>query len=73
MNIASAMNSLQPVVDTRPWWKKKTNWGIALFILGKLMYAIPVTAPYAPFVDAVGTALAGYGIADRAGKPNKGE
>jgi len=72
MNIMGAMNQ-PPSPATRPWWKKKTNWGLGLYVLGKLLYAIPATRPFAPAVEALGAALTGYGIADRAGKPNEGE
>ena len=54
--------------DTRPFWKKKTNWGLLLYAIGETMVFFPVTAPFSPIAKVVGTILAGYGIADRAGK-----
>ena len=54
--------------DIRHAWKKKTNWGLALYALGQILSIIPVTAPYAPPVITIGSILAGYGIADRVAK-----
>ena len=51
--------------DKRKWWKKKTNWGIILFVVSKFLYVTPVTLPFAPAVETAGMALAGYGIAKR--------
>lgn len=50
---------------TRPWWRKKTTIGVGLVALSKLLVVFPATAPFAPFTEAVGMALAGYGIYDR--------
>lgn len=59
----------------RPWYRRKTNWGIALFVLPKLLALYPPAAVAAPIVltivEIIGAGLAGYGIADRAGKTNE--
>ena len=59
----------------RKWYKRKTNWGIAMFVLPKLLALYPPTAVAAPIVMSIieiaGAALATYGIADRAGKANE--
>jgi len=52
----------------RPWWKKKTNWGLILYAVGEGMIYFPVTMPFAPIVKVAGTLLAGYGVADRVTK-----
>ena len=57
--------SKMPKNDERPWWKKKTNWGLFLIAAGKTMAFFPATMPFAPIVDGVGMILAGYGVADR--------
>ena len=57
-----------PTKNERAWWKKKTNWGLFLIGAGKTMTYFPVTMPFAPIAETLGMILAGYGIADRAGK-----
>lgn len=52
----------------RAWYWKKTNWGLFLLAAGKTMTYFPVTMPFAPIIETVGTLLAGYGIADRVSK-----
>jgi hypothetical protein len=63
--------------DTRPWWRKKTNIGLALIGIGGSVKAVSYfqTEPARLALDALsvtlvtlGNALAGYGIADRVGK-----
>jgi len=54
--------------EKRPWWKKKTNWGLILYVTGQVLSAIPITAPFAAPLLTVGTVLAGYGIANRVSK-----
>ena len=67
--------------DTRPWYKKKTNWGLVLLGIGGTLAAIPA-APVIATIGSVsitttvvstgltyiGTIMGGYGIADRVSK-----
>ena len=65
-------------VDTRPWWKKRTNIGGIIFTVGSTMaffsgepviggITIPITA-IGFILTQVGGALAGYGWGFRQGK-----
>ena len=54
--------------DTRPFWKKKTHWGLLLIAIGKTMTYFPVTAPFSPIIEAAGMIFAGYGLGDRISK-----
>ena len=72
--------------DTRKWWKKKTNIGIIVAGIGGIIAAgpaaavittigtIPITfGVVAETLKLVGGLLAGYGIADRAGRNRSAE
>ena len=58
--------------DKRPWWKKKTNWGLIIYGIGEgaalCGTVLPVVVPAAPILKAIGGILAGFGIADRVTK-----
>ena len=63
--------------DARPWWKKKTNIGLALIGIGGGMKAVSYfqTEPARLALGVLsetfvilGNAIAGYGIADRVTK-----
>ena len=64
--------SYDPTNDTRPWWRKKTNWGLGLYVIGEGISKLPVSNPWLTFTGWVlitgGTFLAGYGISDRISK-----
>ena len=57
--------------DFRPWWKKKTNWGGIIVVIGGIVAAgltaagRPGLALIAEAAVAAGAGLLGYGIADR--------
>ena len=67
--------------DMRPWWRKKTNWGLLTLGAAGTLAAVPgapvlftigavgvTTTVLATALQTVGTILAGYGIADRVTK-----
>jgi len=66
--------------DTRPWYKKKTNWGLVLLGIGGTLAAIPAapviavgsvvinTTVVSTALTYIGTIMGGYGIADRVSK-----
>ena len=59
---------------SRPWWKSKTSWGVILAAAGQLVGQIATIAPSAALtvigqvVTAVGAAVAGVGLSDKADK-----
>jgi len=58
--------------DNRPWWKKKTNWGLIIYGIGEgaalCGTVYPPAVPASPILKAIGGILAGFGIADRVAK-----
>jgi hypothetical protein len=51
--------------EKRPWWKRKSEAGVALMLMGAVMHFIPITAPVAGWVFYAGSALAGVGVVHR--------
>ena len=51
--------------NKRPWWKRKTEIGMAITIAGEIMALIPATAPIAPIVVKIGVLIAGVGVVHR--------
>lgn len=49
----------------RPWYKRKTELGIGLMIIGEIMVFIPVTAPFSPIVIKAGMLVSGIGVVHR--------
>lgn len=66
----------EQTVDARPWWRKKTNWGIGLYLVGETLQKIPIKNSWVDVagfaMSSLGAALAGYGIGDRVAKMKKG-
>lgn len=67
--------------DKRPWWKKKTNWGLGILAAAGTLAVIPnapilftigsaqiTTTVVATALTYLGNALGVYGVADRVSK-----
>lgn len=58
--------------DKRPWFLKKTNWGLIIYAIGEgaalCGTVYPPAVPASPILKAIGGILAGFGIADRVSK-----
>jgi hypothetical protein len=71
--------------DNRPWWRKRTNYGIALSLLGAVItltpgapvvFAIAAVVPVTTtmlgvLLTGIGSALGSYGAAKRADNLSK--
>jgi len=49
----------------RAWWKRKTEQGLAIVIVGEILGLIPVTAPLSPIVVKIGILWGGIGVVHR--------
>jgi hypothetical protein len=49
----------------RPWWKRKTELGVGLMLVGAVLSVFPVTAPASVIVIKVGELLTAAGVVHR--------
>jgi len=49
----------------RPWWRRKTEIGMGITILGEILALIPYTASVSPIVVKIGVLIAGVGVVHR--------